>query len=200
FVEEGKVDYAAIHQDPATLENVLTIAKKISLEKADDATRQAFWINAYNLSVIQGVIDVYSIASPLDVEGFFDIRTFELAGNTITLNDIENKKLRAAFGDARFHFVLVCGAKGCPPLISKAYTPENLEMLLQQHTVKALNNPEFIKVTDSEVCLSEIFKWYKEDFVKEGSEINFLNRFRKENLDNNIKICYYPYDWRLNEK
>lgn len=196
-VSKGKVAYKTIHQDPSQLDALLAQAKNISVSKNDANTYQAFWINAYNLAVIKGIIDHYPIQSPLDKSGFFDRTKYELGGTKITLNDIENKKLRAVFGDARIHFVLVCGAKGCPPLIAQAYTPENLETLLQMQTSKALNS-SFIQVTEKKVLLSEIFKWYKEDFVKKGNEIDFINQFRKEKIDPNLKVGYYTYNWQLN--
>ncbi|MEZ4857486.1 MAG: DUF547 domain-containing protein [Flavobacteriaceae bacterium] len=197
YVSKGKVDYAAICKNPEDLNTLLQQAKNISVSKNEAATYQAFWINTYNLAVIKGIVDNYPIKSPLDKSGFFDRITYEVGGSKITLNDIENKKLRVVIGDARVHFVLVCGAKGCPPLIAEAYTPERLESQLQNQTSKALNS-SFIKVEDKKVLLSEIFKWYKEDFVKNGNEIDFINQFRKEKIDPNLKIDYYSYNWQLN--
>ncbi|MEL6812021.1 MAG: DUF547 domain-containing protein [Bacteroidota bacterium] len=200
-VSGGKVDYKGIHQNQATLDELLSIAENISVSTSEAKTYQAFWINAYNLAVIKGIIDNYPIKSPLDKKGFFDKTKYNLGGTSITLNDIENKKLRAKFEDARFHFVLVCGAQGCPPLIAKAYTAGNLEGLLEQQTIKALNNSSFIRVSGKKVAFSEIFKWYKEDFVKGGqTEIDFLNKYRKEKVPNDAKVTYYSYDWRLNSK
>lgn len=200
YISDGKVDYKAISKKPETLASVLNLAKDISVTTSEAKKYQAFWINAYNLSVIKGIVDNYPIKSPLDKKGFFDKTTYELAGTKITLNDIENKKLRAQFSEPRFHFVLVCGAKGCPPIITTAYTAANLEKLLQQQTVKALNDPSFIQVKGNKVAFSEIFKWYKEDFVKDGNEIDFLNKYRKEKVPANSKITYYAYDWQLNSK
>ncbi|QIE59424.1 DUF547 domain-containing protein [Rasiella rasia] len=198
YVSGGKVDYKSIHANTKQLDAVLALAKSISVPKSEAKAYQAFWINAYNLSVIKGIVDNYPLKSPLDKKGFFDTTTYELGSSKITLNDIENKKLRANFNEPRFHFVLVCGALGCPPIIPMAYTPSNLEYLLQQQTVKALNNSEFVRVSNKKVAFSEIFKWYKEDFTKEGSEIDFLNKFRKEPVPANAKVTYYAYDWRLN--
>jgi len=201
YVAGGKVDYKALKKDPSQLNTVLETAKQISVSPNNAKEYQAFWINAYNISVIKGIVDNYPIKSPLDKKGFFDKTKFELGGTKITLNDIENKKLRAKFGDARFHFVLVCGAIGCPPLIGKAYTASNLENLLEQQTIKALNNSSFIKLSGNKVAFSEIFKWYKEDFVKGGqTEIDFLNTYRKEKVPQDAKVTYYSYDWRLNSK
>jgi len=201
YVSDGKVDYKAIKNHPETLESLLKKAEIIKVSPSDPNTYKSFWINAYNLSVIKGIIDNYPINSPLDKKGFFDETQYALGGISLTLNDIENKMLRAKFEEARFHFVLVCGAKGCPPLISEAYKPSALESQLQTQAEKSLNKPEFIQVSKVNVALSEIFKWYKEDFTKNGkSEIAFINQFRSDKIPSNYTISYYPYNWQLNSK
>ena len=102
--------------------------------------------------------------------------------------------------EARFHFVLVCAGLGCPPLINKAYKPSSLEAQLQRQTEIALNNPDFIKVKGNKVQLSQIFEWYKGDFTQDGTEIDYINKFRKEAISEKAKVSYYSYDWRLNSK
>nr|WP_321247121.1 DUF547 domain-containing protein [uncultured Psychroserpens sp.] len=199
-VSNGKVAYSKINDNPEALNELVDLAATVSVSKNDSKTYQAFWINAYNVSVIKGVINNYPIKSPLDKAGFFDKITYKIAGESITLNDIENKKLRAQFKDARFHFVLVCGAIGCPPLINKAYKPNTLEAQLQKQTEIALNNPNFIKVKKNKVELSEIFKWYKEDFVRNGNEVDFINAFRSEKIESKTKVSYYSYNWTLNKQ
>ncbi|RFN58876.1 DUF547 domain-containing protein [Marixanthomonas ophiurae] len=202
YISNGKVDYKSVEKNPEKLNRLLDQAANISVSISEEKTYQAFWINAYNLAVIKGIIDNYPIDSPLDKGGFFESIKYNLGGTSLTLNDIENKKLRAQFDEPRFHFVLVCGAKGCPPIIAEAYKPSTLEKQLQEQTVKALNNPLFIKVSENEVSISEIFKWYKEDFEKNGqSELDFINQFRKEKIiPSNFKVSYYPYNWQLNQK
>lgn len=199
-VSNGRVDYASIHAAPQELNKLLEIAATISVSKDDAATYKAFWINAYNLSVIKGVIDIYPTKTPL-VDGFFDKTKHNLAGKKIVLNDIENKLLRAQFNDARFHFVLVCGAVGCPPIINEAYMPSTLDAQLTRQTKLALNNPNFIKIKKNKIEVSEILKWYKEDFVKKGqSEIDYINKYRDEKIPANFKLGYYSYNWTLNSK
>jgi len=105
YVVNGKVNYSKIHADQQALDEVLNIAKDISVSKNYANTYQAFWINAYNLSVIKGIINNYPMNSPLDKKGFFDEKTYSLGGENVTLNTIENKLLREVFKDARFHFV-----------------------------------------------------------------------------------------------
>ena len=137
----------------------------------------------------------------MDDAGFFDKTKYSLAGKKVTLNTIENKLLRAKFKDARFHFVLVCGAIGCPPLINKAYLPDTLEAQLETQTKKALNG-SFLRVNTKKkrVAGSEILKWYKEDFVQNGSEIDFINTYRTEKIPNTYKLTYFTYNWNLNKQ
>lgn len=200
YVTKGKVDYKAIKNNPTALNELVGIAEKISVPISEKNTYQAFWINAYNLSVIKGVVDNYPIKSPLDKAGFFDKTKYNIGGKNITLNDIENKLLRAKFPkEARFHFVLVCAGLGCPPIISNAYLPSTLNSQLQKQTKIALNNPNFIRVKGKRVLLSQLFEWYKGDFTQGGiGEIEYVNQYRKEKLDPKSKIGYYDYDWALN--
>ena len=199
-VVDGNVAYSKIHSNPNTLNDILKLAEGVSVSKDNTETYQAFWINAYNLSVIKGIVDHYPTNSPLDNDGFFDKITYSLAGKKITLNDIENKLLGAQFKDARFHFVLVCGAVGCPPLISKAYLPKTLNTQLETQTTLALNG-SFLRVNTKKkrVEVSQIMEWYKEDFTVNGmTEIDFINNYRIEKIPNNFKLTYFPYDWKVN--
>ncbi|MDP5060597.1 MAG: DUF547 domain-containing protein [Maribacter sp.] len=199
-VVDGKVKYTDIKNNPEALYALLETAKGISVSKSDAATYQSFWINAYNLLVIDGIVKNYPLKSPLDVAGFFDKTKHEIGGKSITLNGIENDFLRAKFPtEARFHFVLVCAGLGCPPIINTAYKPAALESQLQEQTVLALNNPNFIKVNKNKAQISQLFEWYKGDFEQKGSTVDFINTYRKEQLPENTKVSYYPYDWSLNE-
>lgn len=201
YVKDGLVDYKSLKENPVQLKDLLELAKDLEVKEATPNQYQAFWINGYNLHVIDGIVANYPVKSPLDIVGFFDKTTREIGGKDITLNDIENKLLRGKFPkEARFHFVLVCAGLGCPPIINQAYLPESLETQLQTQTTAALNNPSFIRMKGKRVLLSQIFEWYKVDFTQDGtSEIDFLNEFRKEQLPSTTKIGYYPYDWTLNE-
>ncbi len=200
YVSNGRVKYSAIKKDPSSLNQLLDMAATISVSKSRAKTFQAFYINAYNLAVIKGVVNKYPIKSPKNVKGFFDKTTYALGGKVTTLNDLENKILRKNFpNEARFHFVLVCAGLGCPPIIAAAYKPSTLENQLQRQTEKSLNNPNFIKVKGKKVQLSQIFEWYKVDFVRNGSEVDYVNKFRKEKIPSDAKVSYYPYNWTLNQ-
>ncbi|MEO0902496.1 MAG: DUF547 domain-containing protein [Bacteroidota bacterium] len=195
YVTNGRVAYKEIKADPSSLNELVALAKDVRVTKSDAKTYQAFWINGYNLSVIKGIVDNYPINSPLDKAGFFDKKTYNLGGENTTLNDIENKLLRAIFPkESRFHFVLVCAGLGCPPIINSAYTPEKLESQLQEQTELALNNPNFIRVKGKRVNLSQIFEWYTKDFTQGGKNlIEYVNQYRKEKLDPKAIVSHFSF-------
>ena len=199
-VKKGKVTYAAIKDDPTSLNELVAMAKLIAVSKENAEEYQAFWINGYNLLVIDGIVKNYPIKSPLDNPGFFDRNKNDIGGTSITLNDIENKVLRKNFPkESRFHFVLVCGGLGCPPIINEAYMPVKLDEQLEKQTKLALNDPKFIQVNKNKVKISQIFEWYKGDFEHEGKVTDYINKYKSEKLPEKAKVSYYPYDWTLNE-
>lgn len=198
-VTNGLVDYAAIKKD-ARLNTLIERAAKADLSNENDKTIQAFYINAYNLNVIHKVVANYPIKSVINQSGFFDTDKIEIANKKMTLNDLEKEELLATFNDARYHFVLVCGAVGCPPITNFAYTPEKLEEQLNQQASIALNNNDFIKVGNGSVELSEIFRWYAKDFGgSKSAVINYINNYRSAKISQDSKIKYYNYDWNLND-
>lgn len=199
-VKDGRVDYKAISENPDKLNALAEMAKNISVDKENEKEYQAFWINGYNLMVIKGIVDNYPTKSPMNIGGFFDGKKREIGGEMITLNDIENKLLRKNFPDEpRFHFVLVCGAVGCPPIIDEAYMPDTLDAQLEKQTKMALNDPDFIKVNKNKVKISQIFEWYNEDFTRgDQTLVGYINKYKTDKLPEDAKVSYYQYDWTLN--
>ncbi len=97
---------------------------------------------------------------------------------------------------------MVCGAICCPPLINKAYFPNILEAQLETQTKIALNG-SFLKVNIKKKPVegSEILKWYKEDFTMNGeTEIDFINKYRTDQILNDFKLSYFSYNWNLNKQ
>lgn len=200
-VSNGRVKYAEIKENPNDLYELLSLAKRVKVTTEDPDTYKAFWINAYNIAVINGIIKQYPVKSPMDIEGFFDEKTHSLGQKSVTLDDIEKKLLFGNFPEEeRFHFVLVCAAKGCPPIIAKAYRPETLENQMQEQTIKAMNASGFIKLQKDKVFFSELMKWYEKDFTSAGGNlIGYANKYRKTPIPKDLKIDFYNYNWELNE-
>ncbi len=201
YVQEGQVNYQAIKEEKQ-LGQLTSFVAQADLSGTNKATTQAFYINAYNLIVIEQAAMAYPLSSVLNVNGFFDAKKHQVAGEKITLNQLEKDRLLKTYGDPRFHFVLVCGALDCPPITNFAYRPVNLESQLEAQTRTAINDPNFIKVDQASqaVDISQIFEWYADDFGGNKTAVrNFINQYKEENLPEDFKIGYYRYDWTLND-
>lgn len=202
YVSNGSVAYAKIKANPSEINELYGAIGTISLNNVNDNAKKAFYINAYNLIVIRSIVQHYPVKSPMDIEGFFDKKDHLVAGDKLTLNKLEKDKLLSAYEDARFHFVLVCAAKSCPPLLNGAFTPENVEDLLEQRTKITVNDNSWLKVDSKQkrVGLSKIFEWYNADFTADGNSVlNWINGFRTKKIPTDYKVAYYEYDWALNE-
>ena len=202
YVENGSVAYSKIITQRNEIESLYAQVGAARLSDTDDNIKKAFYANAYNIIVIYWVTKYYPLKSPMDNSGFFDKVKHNVAGEMMTLNALEIKKILQPYKDARFHFVLACAAKSCPPLASFAYTPEKVEQQLTERTRLALNNKNWVKVyaNQKRVEVSKIFEWYKSDFnMEQKSTLDWINQYRKEKIPSNYDLGFYEYDWALNE-
>jgi hypothetical protein len=171
------------------------------LTAANDKEIQAFYINAYNLIVIHQISKLYPIKSALDQNGFFNKVKHKVAGEMLTLDQIEKGKVILKYNDARVHFAFSCAANSCPELANFAYRPDMLDVQLDERTRKTLNDPVFTIVDkqNKKVELSMLFKWYQKDFEQNGmNNLGFVNRYRNESIPDNYSVSFYEYDWGLN--
>lgn len=203
YVNEGMVNYAQIKKNFTEIVGLYGSVGAMDLSAYSDVEKKAFYLNAYNIIVIYQVSKYYPLKSPMDQSGFFDRVKHKVAGEQLTLNELEIKKIVLKYKDPRIHFALACGAQSCPPLASIAYSPESLENQLDARTKKALNDPEFIVINKEKgtVDISEIFKWYVKDFTSTGKTVmEFINQYRTNKVADNYVQGYYQYNWKLNEQ
>jgi len=202
YVNEGRVNYKAIHDQPEKIRMLYDYIGKADLSGLSASELKAFYINAYNLIVIYQVSKYYPLKSPMDASGFFDQVKHNVAGEMLTLNALEIKKLLMEFKDARIHFALACAARSCPELASFAYMPDELDEQLDKRTRKSINDANWLKVNSREnvVEVSKIFKWYEKDFVQDaGSVRSFINKYKADKIPENYSMTYYEYNWALND-
>ncbi|WP_310393165.1 DUF547 domain-containing protein [Hymenobacter sp.] len=205
FVDsDGNVNYAAIKRNPLELKGLLRRVETFDAAAAKGPDREAFYLNAYNLLVIGEVVARYPLESVQKVPGFFDKNLVSVAGEKLTLNDLEAQKLRQPYADPRVHFALVCGAKGCPRLSRAAYVGNQLDAQLTIQARKVLQDPVFVRVEAGarKVQLSQIFKWYEADFKASGKTgLPYVNQFRDaKQIPATYAVDYYAYDWALNSQ
>ncbi|MBI4323707.1 MAG: DUF547 domain-containing protein [Chloroflexi bacterium] len=213
FVKDTRVNYAALKAHPQDLNRYLdqiAAVSKAEFKKWNEPQQIAFLSNAYNAHTLRLIIDHYPLKSIKDIGSFlkgpWDQPVVKLFGETINLNTVEHKILRVDYAEPRLHFVLVCAAKGCPPLRSEAYVGARLEEQLvdqaKQYLAETAKNR--VEAAEHTVFLSPIFKWYGSDFEKKsGSVLAALKPYwsgKSVAGYEEFTIRYTEYDWSLNEQ
>ena len=201
YLDDGLVNYASINENPNELENLVKKIREINFRNLDINNQKAFLINAYNILMIHSVVQKYPVKSPLFIAGIFRKKVYEIDTISYSLNQIE-KFLTNTLKETRAHFVLVCGAKGCPKLSPIAFTGDNIEQQLEGRS-RVILNSDFIHFDHKKkkVKLSMIFLWYKKEFGNSKEElVTYINKFREHKIPHHYKVGYYNYDWSLNEQ
>ncbi|MCZ6673853.1 MAG: DUF547 domain-containing protein [Verrucomicrobia bacterium] len=210
-VKSGLVNYVALKEDKR-LENYLALLSEADLALLDTREeKMAFWINAYNAYTLKLIVAHYPTASILDIphkkyESPWEIPLAKVAGQTHTLDHIENGILRVKFPDSRIHYALVCAARSCPQLRSEAYTEERLYDQMNEQGTWFMENRNSFDLKTRTMNLSKVFEWYAVDFGEDASETlrtiaPFTNPSIRESIEKNSKawkITFSEWDWRLN--
>lgn len=215
YVENGLVDYDGMARDHLfrTYLRQIGTARPDELPTSED--RLAFYLNAYNALVVNGVVTHRVAGSVMsyrhDEGGFFDLKEHIVAGKTMSLNDLEHKLIRPTFKDPRVHVALVCAARGCPPIRPEAYVGRSVDAQLQDQSLLFSNSVKYVAF-DAErdaVVLSPILKWYAEDWREHGGVFGWLadrveNRAAQSALRRKARhptgVEYAEYDWSLNSR
>lgn len=191
-------------------------AETIDPDGLDRDAALAYWLNLYNA----GALDLAAQAaadgdlSVLRVPGAFTDRWTEVAGESLSLTDIEHAKIRR-FGDPRIHGALVCGSASCPTLRYEPYAGKALGEQLDDQLASFLAAGGAV-VTDSgsetRLLLSRVLLWYGNDFVRPHRMPVFVPASKsavaravrrwlppsaRDALDTGAPIEFQPYDWSL---
>jgi len=201
----GIVDYKSFKADKPKLDTYITYLEKTRPDNSWSANKQkAFWINAYNAYTIKLILENYPLKSIMDIkkEGktAWKIPFAKVGGKTYTLDHIEHEILRKKLFDPKIHVGVNCASGSCPKLGNVAFTEANVDTELTKLMKAFINDPTRNKIDKKKVQISEIFNWFKSDFTKNGSVIDYLNRYADTEIKSNAKISYKKYDWSLNGK
>jgi len=205
--EIGQVNYKGFIQDSVLFQSFLDdLSQHPPGNNWNEKEKIAYWINAYNAFTVKLIIDHYPLKSIKEIgDGLpmvnspWDIKFFKIGNIDFDLNTIEHEILRKEFKEPRIHFAINCASFSCPKLRNEAFMAEVLETQLNDQTQQFINNPDKNIISKNKLELSKIFDWFKSDFTKEKSLLQFLKPYLKIDVSNNPSIEHLVYDWRLNE-
>lgn len=200
--DNGNVNYKAFKSEhKKLLDYIYTLDLLFSNETFKTLNKEeqlAFWINAYNAMTIDLILRHYPISSIKDIKKPWRQRHWKLNNKWYNLNEIEHQIIRK-MDEPRIHFALVCAAISCPKLYNKAFIANTLENDLTKLTKVFLTDSSKNHITENDLKLSKIFKWFEKDFTEHGSLIDFLNRYSTIKISAKAKKSFKDYNWNLNE-
>ena len=215
-VKDARVDYAKLKAAPAELDAYLKdVAAVPAAEFArwNKADRLALLLNLYNAQTLRLIVDHYPLKSIRTIGVLPGAAWRELVvrfgGQMLTLEHLENKVIRVEYREPRIHFALVCAALGCPPLRGEPYVGAQLSEQLDDQARAFLATPEKNRfdAAKNTLFVSQIFKWYAEDFTKAAGSVAayvkpFLPTAQRDALTDpaKVKVQFTDYDWTLNAR
>jgi hypothetical protein len=215
----GEVDYAALKGNADLKEYVAALAAASPRNRPDlfagRADELAYYINAYNAITTAAVVERYplkSVGESLVMRArFFRFTRHTVGGERISLEDLENKILRAQYREPRIHFAIVCASLSCPKLAREPYTKDNLEAMLERETRRYFAETRNLAVEGDTVLLPVLLDWYREDFEaatgRRGKQaaLAYALRYTTPAKRGAVEAIRAPravfrdYDWSINE-
>lgn len=221
----SQVRYAELAGDRDALKSYLASLSKVSEPEFKGWHKEqqlAFLINAYNAHMIELILTRYpNLKSVWDFGKIFNNpfknKFFMLFGSEFSLDNIEHDTIRAraAYDEPRIHFAVNCAAIGCPMLREEPYVAERLDQQLEEQTIRFLSDRSRNRYNPERNALemSEIFKWYAEDFSSGLKGVNSREQFfakyaslladhpehQKLIRDQKADIDFFGYHWGLND-
>jgi len=208
-----RVRYVSVSpQDRQQLEAYVSMLQQVPVTSLNRGEQQAYWINLYNALTVKVILEHYPVRSIRDIDispgwfadGPWGAKLLKIEGENVSLDDIEHRILRPIWKDNRVHYAVNCASLGCPNLQPEAFSPENMERLLEQGARQYVNHERGAHIEKGKLTLSSIYKWFQVDFggSKEGVITHLLQYADKpmaESLKGFKGKISYHYDWALNE-
>ncbi len=210
--EINLIDYPQMTKaDINGLDHYITHLSQINISAYNRNEQLAYWLNLYNAVVVKIVAGYYPIDTVRDVNispGLFNVGPWganmvTIAGTQLSLDDIQNRIIRAIWNDPRTHYAVNDGTIGSANLSKNVYQGSIIDQQLNQAAFRYINSLRGIQVIDGKLVVSKIYGWYLDDFGgNESNVISHLSFFAKEPLRTQLKkitsITSYIYNWHLN--
>jgi hypothetical protein len=220
----GGVKFAAVsYVELAAEDGFAALVESISkIDAADVAAwppnaQCAFYINAYNILCAEHVCRTIRSGGGLPAsvkdcvpdgvkKEIWDVPAGAVAGQTLSLNEIEHGVIRTRWDEPRVHACVNCASRSCPDLLGQAYRGDDRldDQLTAQFKLWLRDETKGLTLDDDarKPTLSRIFLWYAGDFESRGGSPQYAARYAPPGAAKDALATtspsYFAYDWHLN--
>src|SRR4030042_1913776 len=194
--DKGMVNYKMLKRKKLEFSRLLNKFAKLDPNEYNAWSKEdkiAFWLNAYNIKMLEIIVDNYPIESSRilrvlwgpysirHIEGIWDKYKFTVMDEEFTLKEVEQRFFRKEFNEPRIFFAISYASLSSPPLRNEPYYGYRLYEQLDDQAKKFLSSPIAFRLDREKqmVHLSAIFHptWYGEEFVnKYGTDKKFKDQ------------------------
>lgn len=194
--DKGMVDYKILKRKKTELNQLLDEFAELDLGVYNTWSREnkiAFWLNAYNIKLLEIIVANYPIQSQRilrvfwgpdsirHIKGIWTRYKFIVMNEEFTLKEIEQRFFRKEFNEPRVFCAISQASFSSPPLRNESYYGRRLYEQLDDQAKKFLSSPLAFRIdrTKQKVYLSAIFRsgWYGKEFVhKYGTDKKFKDQ------------------------
>jgi len=195
---DGMVDYARLRRQRLRLKKLLDAFDELDpneYKSWSQSDKIAFWINAYNIQMLNVIVENYPIKAPrwtsiiwgpysiLHIKGIWTDYKFMVMDEEFTLSAIEQQFFRKEFKEPRVFLALTRASLSSPVLRNEPYYGYKLDKQLDEQCKKFLSSTYGFKIdrAGQTVYLSAIFEskptWYGSEFLeKYGTDKKFKDQ------------------------
>jgi hypothetical protein len=205
--ENNPENQQTLHKIRTRLENIPSV---VALEKFNRNEQLAYWLNLYNVTVLDEIARVYPVPDPekllLGPDSIMSKKTLVIAGIPLSLNDIQFNILRQNYNnDPLVIYGLYQGVIGGPNIRKNAYTGKHVYNDLIENALDFVNSNRGTESDNSRVFrVSEYYQRsaeYFPDFDKDLTAhlLTYLEGDERDELQKATHIKPDIEDWTITD-
>lgn len=208
FYENLKKDQAKILKLRNELEAIPTATP---LNQYSKKAQLAYWLNLYNVSIINELAIIYPLNNLRPVltgdDSILDQKILNVANTKLSLNDIHYRILPALYPDSQLYiYGLHQGIKGSPNIRTKAFTASDVEQKLKDNAIEFVNSNRGTQFNGGKgvVRVSSFYKRNEQLFPEfdtglKSHLLEFANNAIHEDIKNASRFKANINNWRIND-
>ncbi len=194
--DKGMVDYKTLKRKKTELNHLLDEFAKLDpnvYNAWSEEDKIAFWLNAYNIKLLEIMVANYPIQSQRilrvfwgpdsirHIKGIWTKYKFIVMNEEFTLKEIEQRFFRKEFNEPRVFCAISYASLSSPPLRNEPYYGRRLYKQLDDQAKKFLSSPLAFRIDRKKrvVYISAIFRtaWYGKEFIRKyGTDKKFKDQ------------------------
>ncbi|WP_306522131.1 DUF547 domain-containing protein [Rheinheimera sp.] len=211
FSFEEYKNNAQMRQIVSNIRNSLQkLPSEAQLSDFSNKEQLAYWLNLYNITVIDEIIQVYPLKNLQDFVvgegGLLQRKLLKVAGVELSLNDIQFEILQKKFPDQpQIIYGLYQGYIGSPSIRARAYSAANVSRMLNMNAHEFINsNRGTYPVGKDGFRVAGFYQRsasYFPDFQQDLKEhlLKYLNAEDKAALERNSELIASIEDWSVTD-